>query len=99
MLLGLGVDPLDALSEEARRVWRQLDGLGVTVATSAARGDDLRDIDGSYADWFAELGATVVLVRPDFQVYGASADAAQADALVLDLGTHLHLRALVPALV
>lgn len=84
VLLGAGIDPLAALSDEARSVWRDLGGLGVTIGA-----DGYRDVDGSYAEWFNELGATVVLVRPDYQVYGASADAGRADAMVLNLSRQL----------
>lgn len=31
----------------------------------------LEDVDGTYADWFAELGAEAVVVRPDFYLYDA----------------------------
>lgn len=86
VLLGHGVDPEAGLGREARAVWRSLDALGVTIGP-----DDHRDVDGSYAAWFAELGATVVLVRPDFQVYGACADAGDVDRMVLTLARHLRV--------
>lgn len=70
---------------------QQLGGTGVTIGASG-----YRDVDGSYADRFGNLGATVVLVRPDSQVYGASADATRADELVPDLGTQLPLRVTPP---
>ena len=84
VLFGNGVDPLAGLSDKARCVWRRLGGLGVTVGA-----DGYRDVDGSYANWFEKLGATVVLVRPDFQVFGTGADAGRADAVVLNLQRHL----------
>lgn len=67
------------LSDEARSVRQQLSGMGVTIGA-----DDFRDVDGSYAEWFDTLGATVVLVCPDFQVYGAGA--VDASEMVVDLG-------------
>jgi 2-polyprenyl-6-methoxyphenol hydroxylase-like FAD-dependent oxidoreductase len=43
------------------------------------------DTGGTYRRWFAELGAAAVIVRPDFYVYGAVADAAATP----DLGREL----------
>jgi hypothetical protein len=31
------------------------------------------DIDGDYTRWFRELSADVVVIRPDFYVFGAGA--------------------------
>jgi 2-polyprenyl-6-methoxyphenol hydroxylase-like FAD-dependent oxidoreductase len=63
---------------------------GVTVI---AFGTDVRDVDGTYAHWFTELGVRAVAVRPDLYVFGAAADpAALADELLAAL------RPSVPAL-
>jgi 2-polyprenyl-6-methoxyphenol hydroxylase-like FAD-dependent oxidoreductase len=40
------------------------------------------DVGGGYARWFAERGAAVALVRPDFAVFGAGTRLADAGALV-----------------
>jgi 2-polyprenyl-6-methoxyphenol hydroxylase-like FAD-dependent oxidoreductase len=88
VLFGNDIDPLAGLSDEACSVWRQLGGLSVTIGP-----DDFRDVDGSYADWFEQLDATVVLVRPDFQVYGASANAGHANEMVMKLEEQLHMPA------
>jgi 2-polyprenyl-6-methoxyphenol hydroxylase-like FAD-dependent oxidoreductase len=88
VMLGNGIDPLVDLSDEVRSYWGQLDGLSVTIGA-----DDFRDVDGSYAEWFEELDATVVLVRPDFQVYGASANPGHASEMVLELGKQLRMPA------
>ena len=45
----------------------------------------LADVDGTYRDWFTELGCVAVAVRPDFYVFGTAADAAAARRLVGDL--------------
>ena len=88
VLMGNGIDPLTALSPAASAVWRRLGGLGVTIGANG-----YHDVDGSYAAWFDKLGAAVVLVRPDFQVYGTGAQASAADGLVLGLAEHVHLQA------
>jgi hypothetical protein len=44
------------------------------------------DVDGNYARWFDTLGARVVLIRPDFHVFGtAPGDNGSVDLLVADL--------------
>lgn len=58
-----------ALDGGARETARRL---GVVVADFGAQGD-LEDVDGSYAVWFDRLGAEVVLVRPDFHIFGTGA--------------------------
>lgn len=86
MLLGRGVDPLAALSDEARALWTELGGGAVDIGGRA------RDVGGGYGAWFDRLGAQVVLVRPDCYVFGASATAAGADAMVRELAAQLALR-------
>ena len=46
--------------------------LGAVVADFSPSGDTV-DLEGTYASWFARLGADAVLVRPDFYVFGTSA--------------------------
>ena len=41
------------------------DAAGVTV---------VEDLDGTYTSWLEELGADVILVRPDFHLYGAGSN-------------------------
>ena len=60
--------------------WQAIRELGVTVADFGSDGDTV-DLDGSYAAWFARLGAEAVLVRPDFYVFGTST-AADAGSLI-----------------
>jgi 3-(3-hydroxy-phenyl)propionate hydroxylase len=68
----------------------ELDGLaeaGVTVVRLGGSGAPVRDVEGCYARWFAELGVKSVAVRPDLYVFGASADpAALAAELLAALG-------------
>jgi 2-polyprenyl-6-methoxyphenol hydroxylase-like FAD-dependent oxidoreductase len=51
----------------------------------AVDGIQVADTGGTYRRWLAEMGAAAVLVRPDFYVYGAVADAAATP----DLGREL----------
>jgi hypothetical protein len=51
--------------------------------------DDLDDLDGTYADWFAEHGVVAALQRPDFHLFGSAATAADVPRLVGALRTTL----------
>ena len=42
------------------------------VVAAFGPGGDTVDLDGTYANWFARLGADATLVRPDFYVFGTS---------------------------
>ncbi|WP_214405719.1 bifunctional 3-(3-hydroxy-phenyl)propionate/3-hydroxycinnamic acid hydroxylase [Pseudonocardia lacus] len=59
-------------------------------------GADAADVDGTYREWLAELGAVAVVVRPDFYVFGTAADAAALPGLVDDLLTATGERAPAP---
>lgn len=87
VLLGNGFDPIAALSPESRASWDLLDGISVGIGGS----EGLADVDGTYADWFKVLGVNVVLVRPDFQVYGTGKDASDTGLLVNKLADQLSL--------
>ena len=43
------------------------------------------DLDGTYAQWFAQNQAAVVLARPDFYIFGAAPTLDGAEELVADL--------------
>ena len=61
-----------ALSPETAR-WVEENGVIVRTVGDPGTdpGTDLADVDGTYRDWFAELEAEAVVVRPDFYVYDA----------------------------
>jgi 2-polyprenyl-6-methoxyphenol hydroxylase-like FAD-dependent oxidoreductase len=87
LLIGNGVDPLASLSDEARAIWTELDGITVIIGDG-----HYRDVDGAYAAWFEKLGAFNVLVRPDFQVFGVCISTDQVSELVLNLARQLTLK-------
>ena len=60
-------------------------GDGSANASGSGAAVCVADTGGTYRRWFAELGATAVIVRPDFYVYGAVSHAAAA----ADLGREL----------
>jgi hypothetical protein len=45
----------------------------------------LHDAEGKYAPWFERLNASVVVIRPDFQLFGGVLDASGTDSLIDDL--------------
>jgi resorcinol 4-hydroxylase (NADPH) len=78
---------LEALDANQRAF---LDGIGARLAVIGAEGAgaDIIDVDGTYANWFARLGRTAILSRPDFFVFGSAADSADT-ALVTSLRDQL----------
>ncbi|MEX0407911.1 bifunctional 3-(3-hydroxy-phenyl)propionate/3-hydroxycinnamic acid hydroxylase [Aquibium sp. LZ166] len=53
-----------------------------SIGTVAMGLDELDDIEGVYSRWLDELGATAVLIRPDFYVFGTAVDEATLAPLV-----------------
>ncbi|MCP2256247.1 3-(3-hydroxy-phenyl)propionate hydroxylase [Prauserella aidingensis] len=84
-LIGLDGDPASALGAEAREVWTRLRGESAHVGDQAS----VRDVDGTYRQWLGGAAVGVVLVRPDFYVFGSGQSVADADRLVLELGEKL----------
>jgi 2-polyprenyl-6-methoxyphenol hydroxylase-like FAD-dependent oxidoreductase len=77
LLLGRDRDPAEPLSPAQRTAWQQLGGRSAHFGPGG-----LTDTDGKYAAWFERLNATVVLIRPDFQVFGGVRTPHATDGLV-----------------
>ncbi|MCP2256265.1 3-(3-hydroxy-phenyl)propionate hydroxylase [Prauserella aidingensis] len=84
-LIGLDADPASALGPQASELWSRLRGSSYHVGSPAP----WHDVDGTYQKWLGGAGAGVVLVRPDFYVFGSGQSGADADRLVLELGNKL----------
>jgi flavoprotein hydroxylase len=67
-----------SISDELLAWFADRGGAVVTIGAEA-------DVDGTYAGWFAGHGVVAVLQRPDFHLFGSTADAAHANAIVEDL--------------
>jgi len=82
-LLSRSFDPAARLDPDAAAFFASIGG------TSAQVGPDgpVRDINGSYAEWFTTAGVAVVLQRPDFYLFGTAPTADGAASLV----SHLRL--------
>lgn len=70
-LLSLDPDPTAELSDQDRAFIGMLDLRTIHIGA----GGDLEDVQGQYAQWFAELGCRAVLIRPDFYLYGGGTPA------------------------
>jgi 2-polyprenyl-6-methoxyphenol hydroxylase-like FAD-dependent oxidoreductase len=80
VLLGRDRDPFELLSPTQREVWLQLGGRSAHFGPGG-----LKDAEDKYAPWFERLKASVVVIRPDFQVFGGVLDPRGTDRLVQDL--------------
>ncbi|OYN96399.1 3-(3-hydroxy-phenyl)propionate hydroxylase [Propionibacteriaceae bacterium ES.041] len=69
------VDQGDPLEADQRAAFERIGGRTFTVGPPGS-GAEVIDIDGRYADWFAENGVRHLLVRPDFCVAATAADRA-----------------------
>jgi flavoprotein hydroxylase len=77
-LLSPGGDPLGGVPAELADWFRSIGGLSAAVAPGA----EVDDVDGRYQGWFAELGAAVALVRPDFYLFGSVSEPSGATGLL-----------------
>jgi hypothetical protein len=80
VLLGRDGDPVDLLSTPMRAAWQRLGGRSAHFGAGG-----LADSEGKYGPWFERLNASVVLIRPDFQVFGGVVDPSDTDGLVHNL--------------
>ena len=78
VLLGMDEDPAEWVPASMLSSFAQLKGICVHLGEGSA----LTDADGTYAAWFASVGAAVALVRPDNYVFGVGATMADAPRLV-----------------
>ncbi|MFE2040219.1 bifunctional 3-(3-hydroxy-phenyl)propionate/3-hydroxycinnamic acid hydroxylase [Streptomyces sp. NPDC059477] len=84
LLLGRDQDPLDLLSPARRTAWHRLGGRSAHFGPGG-----LTDPEGAYAAWFGRLPASVVVIRPDFHLFGGARDPHAADDLVHHLTRHV----------
>jgi hypothetical protein len=80
VLLGRDRDPAELLSPDGRASWQRLGGRSAHFGPGG-----LEDAEFKYGPWFDLLRASVVVIRPDFHVFGGVLDANASDSLVQDL--------------
>lgn len=73
---------VDAVADEHLDRFASLGGVTVVVDAEC-------DVDGTYADYFAQHGVCAVLQRPDFAVFGAAQAPGDIDDLIGQLSTAL----------
>ena len=81
-------NPLIGLAPSTQRILDRLDARTLVVAPTGP-GVDVIDRDGRYTEWFRELGDSIVVIRPDFYVYGATSDHSLFEDLVTGLGAQV----------
>ncbi|MGW4773447.1 bifunctional 3-(3-hydroxy-phenyl)propionate/3-hydroxycinnamic acid hydroxylase [Nocardia sp. NPDC004278] len=81
VLLSTDAAAVDSLSENQRDF---ADRIGIVTAYIGAPGSGapVIDVDGTYTSWLSELGASTVLVRPDFWLFGSVSSAGEAGLLL-----------------
>jgi hypothetical protein len=81
VLIGADRDPVEALDPSLAAGWRSLRGGSLNFGTAG-----WTDVDGKYGQWFDARDARVMLVRPDFHIFGTSTgDTESTNLLVADL--------------
>ena len=74
------------LTAPQRQAWNALGGHLATIGQTDAT-QELADMDGTYADWFAANECQAAIVRPDWYVFGVASEAGQL-ASMLDQLNH-----------
>jgi len=87
-LLCRGMGPLAALNDGHRSFLERI-GAHVVALTEERATNLVRDVDGSYTRFFDEHGVVALLVRPDFNIFGAARETAEVAVLLDDLRAQL----------
>lgn len=88
----------DSLSDAARATLVAAGARTITVADRvSARDDEFADSQGQFLPYMAQRGVHAMLVRPDFFLFGASANGAGLEALLADLRRQLAAQGMLAA--
>lgn len=90
MVLGLGADPAQALTADQQVQLADLGGQAVKIGAPGTVCDAV-DAEGTYARWLGGIGATYVLLRPDFYVAATAANAEDLRRRFDQVMDHLHV--------
>lgn len=82
-------DPHATLDEDRLAFLTELDALVVWLLPPGSTDDGVVDVDDVYRPYLARFGATALLVRPDYHVFGAATEPGGAKELVDDLRDRL----------
>ena len=90
-LISVGGNPATHLSPDDLAFFTSISGQCVSISSSPDEyTDQVIDLSGAYAQWFAANSCAVVLMRPDCAIYGSAPDLAGAGKLVGSLREQLH---------
>lgn len=90
ILIGLDQDPWEALTEEQRQALSDLEARSVRVGAPGSDAE-IQDVDGVFAAWLGQAGATYAVIRPDFYVAVTARDPEHLRASVGTMISRLHL--------
>ena len=91
MVIGLNVDPTEALNKQQLAALQRLDGKTIRIGSDGNDCDAI-DIDGTYVRWMAEIDANYFILRPDFYVAATASTATQLATRFDEVMSKLHLR-------
>jgi hypothetical protein len=90
-LISMGGHPAAHLSPADEAFFTSIGGRLVALSSSAEeQADQVIDLSGEYAEWFAAKNCAVVLTRPDCTIYGTASELAGAGPLVRSLREQVH---------
>jgi 2-polyprenyl-6-methoxyphenol hydroxylase-like FAD-dependent oxidoreductase len=90
-LISMDGDPAAHLAPADVAFFISIGGRLVALGSSAdEHADQVTDLSGAYAEWFAANTCAVVLTRPDWAIYGSASDLAGAESLVRSLREQMH---------
>ncbi|HWZ20144.1 MAG TPA: FAD-dependent monooxygenase [Ktedonobacteraceae bacterium] len=90
-LISVGGNPATHLSPDELGFFTSIGGQCISISSSEdENADQVIDLSGAYAEWFAANSCAVVLMRPDFAIYGSAPDLINAGKVVGSLREQLH---------
>jgi len=103
MVVGLGVDPSEALTAAQLETLKFLDGRTITIGSPYDRGKNISvdavDVDGTYTAWLHKIQAIYFILRPDFYVAATANSADSVSRCFEEILKKLNLRTNRQALV
>jgi len=91
MVVGLDVDPADALSDQQKSTLAFLDGMVVKIGSDGIDCDAI-DVDGTYAKWMASIDSKYFILRPDFYLAATAKTATDISNSFEQIIERLHVR-------
>lgn len=90
MVIGLDADPAHALSVGQREILDLIGGRTVRIGSTGTE-SDVVDAEGTYARWLNGIGASYVVLRPDFYVAATAGSPAELRRRFDEVISRLHV--------